>query len=136
MGDIKSYRDRCTEICRAKGTTERSYYPAIEALIEGRIGSEAIVFSELALHRKNAPDLGIYESGVPLVFVEVKNPGTPVNKLLRIEQAKRYARVAAGYVIVTNLNDYVLAELLGDRLEARIVVTLFDDDIDGEHDPR
>lgn len=135
MGSISEYLDECRETNANLHTTERSYYPALQSLLDGRVGSATRIHSELMIHRTDKPDLGIYEAGIPLVFLEVKRPGESRESLLGLEQAKRYARVVSGYVVVTNLNDFILAKLEGEGLVEQMSVRLFEGEIPDQEKP-
>ena len=71
-----------------------------------------------------------------MLYTEVKVPPIEVGRLLRLEQARRYARALAGWVVVTNLNDFVLARLEGDVLVEQRRVRLFGGDLFGASPPK
>lgn len=135
MGSITEYLNECRETNANLHTTERSYYPAVQDLLEARVSAAAKIHSELMIHRTDQPDLGIYEAGIPLVFLEVKKPGESRESLLGLEQAERYARVVSGYVIVTNLNDFILARLENEKLVEQMSVRLFEGEISDQSKP-
>ncbi len=136
MSALTDYLSLCRRVNTNPHTTERSYYSALEALLNAHAGPDAIAHSELALHGSDMPDLGIYESGVPLLYAEVKLPGIPVEELLGLGQAHRYAHAAGGFVLVTNLNDFVLARTQGDALVEVLGVRLFAGDVFGTNPPK
>ena len=136
MSSLADYLSHCQLVNANPHTTERSYYSALEALLDALTSSEAIAHSELTLPGSDMPDLGIYESGVPVLYAEVKLPDVPVEGLLRLEQARRYARAVAGRVLVTNLNDFVLARVQDGALVEVLRVRLFVGDMFGASPPR
>ena len=75
------------------------------------------------------PDLGLYEADAPVLYAEVKLPKVSADELLELDQARRYAMALAGWVLLTNLNDFVLARLEGDELVEQGHVRLFDGEI-------
>lgn len=117
---LSDYLDACRRTHANPHTTERSYYSALETLFEAHSGDAISAHSELSLAGGDRPDLGIYESGAPVLLVEVKLPDVPADALLRLDQARRYARALGGWVLATNLNDFVLGHIEdGDLVEVR-----------------
>ena len=135
MSALSDYLSKCRAVRNNPQTTESSYYSALEALFDAHTGPQFIAHSELILPGSNRPDLGIYETGAPVLYTEVKLPPFPVARLLKLEQAHRYARSLAGWVVVTNLNDFVLARLEGDLLVEQRRVRLFNGDLFGSSPP-
>ena len=136
MTALSTYRDRCRAIHANPESTETSYYPALESLFGAFIENDIQAVSGPSANTSDKPDLGLYDSTIPLLYVEVKLPDVPVDRLLKLEQAERYAKALAGLVLITNLNDFVLARLEGQTLVEHDRVRLFDGDLMGETPPK
>ena len=132
---LSDYLKKCRSTYRRAETTESSYYPALEKLFDNSTDSQISVSSELTAN-SDKPDLGLYESDPPVLYVEVKLPDVSAGDLLKLEQAHRYAKALAGWVLVTNLNDFILARLEGDELVEQRRVRLFDGEISDSRKPR
>ena len=136
MSSLTNYRNKCRQVYKNPDTTERSYYPAIIELLDEHTGASITPHSELSYSGRSKPDLGLYESDICTLFVEVKLPDVEVSQLLGLEQAYRYAELLAGWVLITNLNDYVLARIDNGELVEQKHVRLFSAEIHGERAPR
>ena len=128
MTALSDYLDACRRTHANPHTTERSYYSALETLLDACSGDAISAHSELSLSGGDRPDLGIYESGAPVLLVEVKLPGVPADALLRLEQARRYADALGGWVLATNLNDFALGRIKDGELAEVDRVRLCDGD--------
>lgn len=129
MTVLSDYGKNCRSAHRKAETTESSYYSALEILFNDLTGPEVRAHSELSPSGPNKPDLGLFQSDLAVLYVEVKLPEVSVTELLDLEQARRYANALSGWVLVTNLNDFVLARLEGDELREQGRVRLFDGDM-------
>ncbi len=136
MTAISTFLQRCRQIHANPDTTEESYYPALVDLLNDRSEDGVEAHSGLAANPADKPDLGLYQANLPLLYVEVKLPHVSVAELLKLEQAQRYARQLAGWVLLTNLNDFVLARLEGDSLVQQDNVRLFTGDPIGQPKPK
>ncbi len=136
MSALTTYRNKCRAIHKNPETTEGSYYAAIMELLDEYTGSSIVPHSELSHSGQSKPDLGLYESDVCTLYVEVKLPEVTATQLLELEQAYRYAELLAGWVLITNLNDYVLARIDNGELVEQRQVRLFTADIHGDRAPR
>ncbi len=136
MTALSDYLDACRRTHANPHTTERSYYSALEALFDACSDDAISAHGELALAGGDRPDLGIYESGAPVLLVEVKLPDVPADALLRLEQARRYADALGGWVLATNLNDFVLGRVVEGELAEVRRVRLCDGDPFAEPPPR
>lgn len=135
MPPLSTYLQRCRSIHRKVETTEESYYSALEQLLNACTEERASAFSGLT-STSDKPDLGLYEDDVPILYIEVKLPKVSAPELLELDQARRYAKALAGWVLVTNLNDFVLARLEGDELKEQARARLFDGDMFGASRPK
>jgi hypothetical protein len=128
---VAEYVAACSQIARSEvGTDEISYYPALNRLID-RLGGEATpritAIPNPAAREGDFPDVGCWEgaSGVLVLPVEAKGVGKTVEQLLALDQTRRYAKTfGGGHVLLTNLREFVWAELVGDAIEERARVTL------------
>ena len=136
LSAITDYLRHCRRVNTHLHTTERSYYSALEELLISFTDSDVTAHSELTLAESGKPDLGIYESGVPALYTEVKLPDVSVDDMLHLEQAYRYAQAAGGRVLLTNLNDFVLARVQDDALVTDLSVRLFVHDMFAASPPR
>ena len=136
MSSLTTYRNKCRQIHKIADTTERSYYPAVIELLDEHTALSITPHSELSHSGQSKPDLGLYESDIRTLYVEVKLTDVSASQLLGLEQAYRYAELLAGWVLITNLNDYVLARIENGELVEQSRVRLFATDIDGERAPR
>ena len=136
MSSLTTYRNKCRQIHKIADTTERSYYPAVIELLDEHTALSITPHSELSHSAQSKPDLGLYESDIRTLYVEVKLTDVSASQLLGLEQAYRYAELLAGWVLITNLNDYVLARIENGELVEQSRVRLFATDIDGERAPR
>ena len=135
MTALSGYLKQCRSVHRKAATTESSYYSVLETLFNALTAPEVTSHSELS-SGSDKPDLGLYESDAPVLFVEVKLPNVPADELLELDQACRYAKALGGWVLATNLNDFVLGRLEGGRLEEQGRVRLFDDDVFSPQQPK
>ncbi len=135
MTALSAYLKKCRSIHRKAETTESSYYPALEALFDDCTDPQIGAHSELTT-KSDKPDLGLYEADAPVLYVEVKLPKVSADELLELDQARRYAKALGGWVLATNLNDFVLGRLEGGRLEEQGRVRLFDDDVFSPQQPK
>lgn len=128
---IREYAAGYTAIrASGQGTSERSYYTEVNNLLRG-VGEELqpahTTLPEPAAIEGGFPDVALYEehSQVLTLPVEVKPATVSRDQLLSLEQGRRYARqFGGGHVLVTNLREYVWAELDGDQLIERDAVTV------------
>ena len=136
MTALSDYLEACRQTHANPLTTERSYYSALEALFDACSDAAISAHSELSLAGGDRPDLGICESGAPVLLVEVKLPDVPADALLRLEQARRYADALGGWVLATNLNDFVLGRVQDGELAEVRRVRLCDGDPFADPPPR
>lgn len=118
------------------GTDERSFYPAVSALLtelglRGQPPRRAV--SEPAGRDGDFPDVAVYEdrSNVLVLPAEVKPAEKRLDQVIDSEQAHRYARsFGGGTVLVTNLREFAIARIsaTGRLEEAPGRVTLAVDD--------
>lgn len=135
MTALSDYLRKCRSVHATPDTTERSYYSALEALLDDRTDSGIRAHSELS-SESDRPDLGLYESDVPVLYVEVKPPSSAINALLKDEQPFRYAKALAGWVLITNINEFVLACVDGNELAEQRRVRLFKGEIFDDESPK
>ena len=124
MTALSEYANECRTTYNLPGTTEQSYYPAVKKLLEACAG-EGVEAAIEVIAAKAKPDLALYAYRLPVLYVEVKDTTVSAAQLLGLEQAKKYARRLGNRVLITNLNDFVLADLVNNQLQVRQQVTLF-----------
>ena len=100
-----------------QGTPERSYYPAVSALLNGLFGTlrplRRAITDPQGIDRE-FPDLGVIEvdSNVLVLPVEAKPPTVEIRDIVASAQALKYARTfGGGAVLVTNLREFAIARL-------------------------
>lgn len=136
MSSVTDYLNACRSESRTPGTTEPSYYPHLAKLLDDHTEAAVKARTERRDAGSNKPDLGLYESGADVLYVEAKLPHVTVDELLQLDQGRRYAEALGGLALLTNLNDFVLARLDGARLVAQHHVRLFAGEIFGEKKPQ
>ncbi len=136
MTALSSYLRECRTIHANPDTTEPSYYAAIEKLLDAGTDERIRTHSGLTRSRSDKPDLGLYEENVAVLFVEVKLPTVSAAELLNLEQARRYADALAGWVLITNLNDFVLARIDDDALVEQQRARLFEGELFASQQPK
>ena len=70
-----------------------------------------------------------------MLYVEVKLPDVAIHDLLALDQCRRYAKELAGWVLLTNLSDFLLARLDGNKLVEQRHVQLFAGAMFGDKQP-
>lgn len=126
------------------GTAERSFYPALQALLDSLgelLSPKASALTDPAGRSGDFPDLVVLDkkSSVLALPVEVKPPSThkTVADLLGVDQGKRYASTfGGGWVLLTNVRLFLLARLassgnLEEVMHAEIVAAESDLDVAG-----
>ena len=93
VSSLTNYRDKCRTINKIPDTTERSYYPAVIELLDEHTALSITPHSELSHSAQSKPDLGLYESDIRTLYVEVKLTDVSASQLLGLEQAYRYAEL-------------------------------------------
>ena len=100
-----------------QATPERSYYPAISALLNGLFGTlkplRRAMTDPQGIDRE-FPDLGVLEveSNVLVLPVEAKAPTVEIRDIVASAQALKYARTfGGGAVLVTNLREFAIARI-------------------------
>lgn len=118
MTAIEVYLNDVRRVRASKAhTSERSFYPALTALVNaigGRLSPAMTAVSDPRGRSGDFPDIAILEkpSQVMALPVEVKGPDTSAEVLLSLDQGRRYAAsFGGGMVLLTNLHQLVLAEL-------------------------
>ncbi len=124
MSVLSDYAARCRRLKRTAGATERTYYPALEKLLTACTADHVDAATEISA-AGGQPDLGLFAYKLPVLYVEVKCPPMSVKQLLGLRQARTYAQRLGGRVLLTNLNDFVLAQLVNGKLQALDYVRLF-----------
>ena len=124
MSVLSDYAARCRRLNRTAGVTERTYYPALEQLLTACTADYVDAATEISV-AGGQPDLGLFAYKLPVLYVEVKCPPMGVKQLLGLRQARTYAQRLGGRVLLTNLNDFVLAELVNGNLQSLGHVRLF-----------
>ena len=124
MSALSDYAARCRRLKRTAGATERTYYPALEELLTACTADHVDAATEIAT-AGGQPDLALFAYKLPVLYVEVKCPPVNVKQLLGLRQARSYAQRIGGRVLLTNLNDFVLAELVNGNLQSLDYVRLF-----------
>lgn len=139
--------DYLTEVRRIRstgqGTGEQSYYPAVSNLLNALSATAAprrAALTHPAGISGSFPDLALYETdSLALVLpAEVKAATGSMAALLTSAQARRYAETfGGGMVLLTNLWEWVLADLQGGALVELERVTLVPSvqDLDAAHPP-
>jgi hypothetical protein len=131
----RTYLRKCAEIVSSgAGTDEQSFYPPLNEFLAA-LGENAdppiTPISNPAARGGDLPDVACWEasSNVLALPVEVKPERMSPKQLLKLTQAKRYARTfGGGHVLLTNLRTFIWAELTdADRLEERDRVELLAD---------
>lgn len=118
---VKRYTKECSRLTRSGfATDELSFYPTINELLTV-FGSSAspprTTIPNPAAREGDFPDVAIYEeqSQALVLPVEVKPSSYSKHDLLKLDQSTRYARsFGGGHVLLTNLCQYVWAELEDD----------------------
>ena len=124
MTVLSDYAARCRRLKRTAGVTERAYYPALEKLLTACTADYVDAATEISV-AGGQPDLGLSAYKLPVLYVEVKCPPMGVKQLLGLRQARTYAQRLGGRALLTNLNDFVLAELVNGTLQSLDHVRLF-----------
>ena len=124
MSALLVYAGRCRTLKNTAGVTERTYYPPLEKLLTECTAGYVDAATEISV-AGGQPDLGLFAYKLPVLYVEVKCPPMSVSQLLGLGQARIYAQRLGGRVLLTNLNDFVLAELVNGTLQTLNHVRLF-----------
>lgn len=99
------------------GTAEQSFYPAVSGLLDalGQVGAvKRAALAHPAGIEGNFPDVALYEisSNVLALPIEIKPPAMDIAVLVASAQARDYARIfGGGVVLLTNLRVWVVARL-------------------------
>lgn len=120
---VRRYRADVAAIrASAGGSPERSYYPALKDLFD-RMGvhldPRMIAITDPSGHAGSFPDVAIHDRDARVLTlpVEAKASTVTAEQLLQLEQGPRYAEAfGGGWVLLTNLDDFVLARLYESQL--------------------
>lgn len=140
---VEQYLAALRSVRASEGASpERSYYPALKGLFDGlgaQLDPRMIAITDPAGREGSFPDVAIHDRDARVLAlpVEVKPPTTTPDQLLRLEQGTRYARdFGGGWVLLTNLYDFVLARLAnGNGLAEVSRVSLPRPDADRQQQP-
>ncbi len=101
---IRHYLAAIERVVKAGNATEHTHRPALEALLEA-IGGEGIdAVNEPQRIACGAPDFILTRGVVPLGYVEAKDIGVDLRKIVRSEQVQRYLGSLGNFVLTDYLD--------------------------------
>ncbi len=86
---FEKYLSSISEIYKSGKGTEYTYRTPIQNLLQ-EIFTGVDVRQETKTDDKNKPDFVVYKNNVPLVYIETKDIGTPLDKVEKSSQMSRY----------------------------------------------